>query len=82
MKVLPVQQQRGGVDCGLFAIAFVNFIAATQQNPINIWSNQTHMRNHALKCLKYNIMHSFPQGNLPGIRCKEKEIIMNDLDTI
>ncbi|XP_065662834.1 uncharacterized protein LOC136085454 [Hydra vulgaris] len=41
VNVLPVQQQEGYVDCGLFSLAFVEFILSNNKNPVeNIWFDQ------------------------------------------
>ena len=60
VKVLPVQQQNGYRDCGLFAIAFATE-SCSGQDPSRAVFIQTQMRGHLLKCLtKGNIM-PFPQ---------------------
>lgn len=71
---MPVQQQNGGVDCGLFAIAFLEHLARTNEYPTAVWFNQSQMRNHALRCLKDDEIHPFPQTKQPpnGKRAVEK----------
>ena len=61
MKSLAVQQQTGGVDCGLFAIAFLEYIARTNLYPTKTWFDQSKFRNHALRCLKDDIIYPFPE---------------------
>ena len=63
VKSLPVQQQTGGVDCGLFPIAFLEFIARTNTNPENVSFDQSKFRNHALLCLKDDKIYPFPVAN-------------------
>ena len=72
--VLPVQQQIGGVDCGLFAIAFLQFILSCKQNQLEVSFDQSSMGNHILKCLKKNRLEMFPQTELFKKICKEKVI--------
>ena len=74
--ILPVQQQIGGVDCGLFAIAFLQFILflSCKQNPIEVSFQQSIMRNHILKCLKNNRLKMFSQTEHSKKIRKEKVI--------
>ena len=60
VKVLPVQQQNGYRDCGLFAIAFANEICRGQ-NPSKAVFIQTQMRGHFFRCLTTGNMMPFPQ---------------------
>ena len=73
VKSLAVQQQTGGVDCGLFAIAFLEFIARSNTYPTSTWFDQSKMRNHALRCLKDDILHPFPETKKRGKRSSQKE---------
>ena len=50
MQVLPVQQQKGSVDCGCFAIAFAVSVVLGE-NPAHHIYNQTKMREHLVMCL-------------------------------
>ena len=52
--------QQGGVDCGLFAIAYA-FDLATGTNPCDITYDQSLMRDHLLCCLESGQMHPFPR---------------------
>lgn len=63
VKSIPVQQQTGGVDCGLFAIAFLEFVARTYSNPVDVSFDQKQFRNHALRCLKDDRIYPFPVAN-------------------
>ena len=74
VTILPVQQQIGGVDCGLFAIVFLQFILSCKQNPMGVSFEQSSMRNHFLKCLKNNRLEMFPQTEHFKKTCKEKVI--------
>ena len=57
--VVPVQQQRNGSDCGVFAIAFatclVHFI-----DPVTVDFDISKMRPHLLSCLKSGYINLFP----------------------
>ena len=56
-KMIAVQRQRGGVDCGLFAIAMataITFGTALQE------FNQGEMRTHLVKCFDEKVMSLFP----------------------
>ena len=59
VKVVSTQQQRGGIDCGLFAIAFAQYISFHGRNPA-VFFDQSKMRNHVLKCLKDDQLAPFP----------------------
>jgi len=65
---IPVQQQTNGIDCGLYAIAFVQHILSTNQNPSKIHYDQSKMRPHLLKSLMANKLLPFPQ--MDG-KCKQ-----------
>ena len=48
VNILPVQQQEGSVGCGLFSLAFVEFILSNNKNPVNdVWFNQRQIRCHS-----------------------------------
>uniref|UniRef100_A0A7M5VBX8 Uncharacterized protein n=1 Tax=Clytia hemisphaerica TaxID=252671 RepID=A0A7M5VBX8_9CNID len=79
IRSVPVQQQTGGVDCGLFAISFIQHLAQTKMNPTEVWFDQGKMRNHALKCLRDNILHPFPTKE-PGKRRRRAAVREFKLD--
>ena len=56
---LPLQQQHNGVDCSLFAIAFVQFVMHYKRYPINITFKQSLMRNHVMEALGKNKLELF-----------------------
>ena len=70
VTVLPVQHQIEGVDCGLFAIALLQFILSCKQNPMGVSFEQSSMINHILKCLKNNRLEMFPQTEHSKKICK------------
>ena len=60
VNALLLQQQNNGVDCGLFAIVFVQFVMHYKKYPINITFKQSLMRNHAMEALEKNKLELFP----------------------
>ena len=63
----PMQLQRGGSDCGLFAIASATAIC-NGQSPENIQFDQSQMRPHLLKCLEDKLLMPFPSTIAPRRR--------------
>jgi hypothetical protein len=55
---LQVQQQEGGTDCGLFAIAFA--VAWAFGEDLGRRFDQKSMRNHLAKCFRVGHITSFP----------------------
>ena len=75
VKVLPVQQQTNGVDCGLFAVAFVQYILMYGKNPINTGFAQSKLRQHVLKSFKDGKLSLFPTSSEATIKfSKGKEV--------
>ena len=56
----PVQQQRNGVDCGPFSVAFATSLAF-RENPTKITFDDKKLRSHLLQCIKAKKMSPFPQ---------------------
>ena len=50
------------MNCGLFAIVFVQYILAKKKNPIDVSFSRSSRRNHALKCLKNDNLEMLPQS--------------------
>ena len=72
VSIAAVQQQRGGNDCGLFAIAFA-FDIAVGVDPQYVRYVQPDMRKHLVACFKKGEITAFPRhfGGAKGIRkCK------------
>ncbi|XP_065648764.1 uncharacterized protein LOC136078033 isoform X2 [Hydra vulgaris] len=74
IRVLPVQQQSNGADCGVFAISFIYHIISTKTNPDNITFSIPEMRAHMLQCIQVNKVSSFPQLLADCKRCIQKDI--------
>ena len=53
--VAPVQQQRNGSDCGVFATCLAHFI-----DPVTVDFDISKMRPHLLSCLKSGDINLFP----------------------
>ena len=70
IHVMPVQQQKNGVDCGLFSIAFATSLAF-REDPSNSTYDSAALRPHLIKCLKSGRISPFPK--IEGkrvVRCK------------
>ena len=59
MKFARCQKQKGGADCGLFAIAFATAIAFGKR-PGKIKFVQEELRSHLVTCLNKGEMSLFP----------------------
>ena len=59
VEVANIEQQKGGSDCGLFAIANATALCFGLDPVCLSWS-QTHMRQHFLQCLDNKSMEVFP----------------------
>ena len=68
MEVNTVQQQHGGVDCGLFAIAFATELAHGK-NPVGVSYAQSAMRDHLLLSLENRKIKHFPRAIKPATIC-------------
>lgn len=55
----PVQQQEGGSDCGMFAVAFAA-VLASGCSPTSFKFKQSDMREHLRQCLVVNELSDFP----------------------
>ena len=60
LRVVNVQQQQGGDDCGLFAIAFAVDLCMGN-DPFTSSYTQKAMRDHLAKCFENNLFVQFPQ---------------------
>ena len=77
IKVLPVQQQSNGVDCGVFASAFCFHILSEKANPVGISFNESNFRHHLLHCLTASLISPFPKSNGQAVKtCKDREIMV------
>ena len=60
VEVVPVQQQEGVNDCGLFAIAFA-MEECLRRKSESAEFDQVLMREHMIKCLKEEYFTPFPK---------------------
>ncbi len=64
IQKLCIQQQKGGVDCGLFAIAFAIEASRRGGEELSLIPfDQSQMRRHLYKCLDQNFLDPFPRSN-------------------
>ena len=59
MKLMQIQKQVGGKDCGLFAIATATAIAFGA-DPTRLVFNQASMRRHLAQCFTDKVITLFP----------------------
>ena len=79
IQQLPVQQQKGGHDCGVFSIAYMVEICHGN-NAEKITFNQPKMREHLKKCLESGKMTLFPRGPKTNTGSKlPKKIIVKEV---
>ena len=71
IKVAGVQQQTNGIGCGLYAIAFINYILHNKEYPFGVKFDQSKMRHHLLRSFSFNSLQSFPFREI----AQRKEII-------
>ena len=60
LKKLPVQQQNGAVDCGLFAVAYAVEVCYGY-SPSVVSFDQRKMRTHLHQCLSKGMIVPFPK---------------------
>ena len=74
VSMQAVQQQKGGTDCGLFAIAFATELCFGG-DPCAVQFNQADLRNHLKMCFEEMKISSFPKfADAPATnRCKRTE---------
>ena len=73
---ISVQQQKGSMKCGLFAIAFAIEIC-TGHNPSDAEFVQSEMRPHLVNCLKIGKLSRFPQQSLQYYITHSKPKVFN-----
>ncbi|XP_047141341.2 uncharacterized protein LOC124816267 [Hydra vulgaris] len=76
IKVLPIQQQTNGVDCGLYAIAWARQILEVKGIPsTSLMFEESEMRKHLLMCILKNRLDVFPTTINPAMfkKCAAKD---------
>ena len=69
--IASVQQQTGGVDCGLFALAFARHILETGCLPTSTYFDQSAMRATLRRSFELEQMLPFPISSARTITCKQ-----------
>ena len=69
VKLMPVQHQRNGNDCGLFALAFAKVLI-----PPNGTMTKKTLRNHLLQCFRNNETNQFPQEDM-SVKSKPSKFV-------
>ena len=59
LRVMNVSKQQGGVDCGLFAIAYATTLL-NGMDPVNVVFTQARMRQHVIAALEAGTLSEFP----------------------
>ena len=73
---VPVQQQEGSKDCGLFAVAFA--VAACMGRELSKVSfDQKKMRQHLVSCIESKKMIAFPERKVRHSCSKESTVIID-----
>ena len=57
--MVPMQQQSGGTDCGVFAIAVMTSLVFND-DPSEITYQQASLRSHLVKCFSSGELTTFP----------------------
>ena len=75
VTLLPVQQQEGTQDCGLFCIANA-YSVAMGKNPRNIDYDQSRMRSHLEECFEKEELTLFPPSSVPVKRSRLRHLFV------
>ena len=79
LTAIPVQQQSGGVDCGLYSTAFA-YHAAMGHDLGKLAFEKGRMRQHLLHCLEKQLLTPFPPSPLSTAQVKrspKKQLTIN-----
>ena len=75
--VLPFQQQTDGIDCGLYALAFIVHLLENDKYTTEVSFEQSQMQNHLLKSFESNQISGFHISSSKKVkRNKMKEMSM------
>ena len=74
--ILPIQQQKNSIDCGIFAIAHAAEILHGE-NVENSSLDVILMRDHSLGCLQLQKFPPFPKTNKSVYRCRPVSFFFN-----
>ena len=73
VKLMPVQHQTNGNDCGLFALAFATDFAEGI-DPSERYYDEKDLRNHLLQCFRNNEINQFPHKDISA-KSKPSKIV-------
>ena len=73
VRIIAVQQQQNGTDCGVFALAYVTSLLHGQ-DPESVTYDTSKLRSHLLHCLHQGHMSPFPLTATKHDRCKTKDV--------
>ena len=59
---VSVQQQKGGKDCGVFAVAYALDVCLGKNPQYSVF-DQTKMRSHLFECFSQGVLKPFPKGS-------------------
>ena len=66
---IPVRQQTNLSNCGMFAIAFANYLVFGQ-DPIEVTFDIPRIRQYIMRCLQAGSMHPFPTTGFFFLVCE------------
>ena len=75
LLIRSVQQQKNGVDCGLFSIAFATTLALGGDRSAANYDAAL-LRAHLIKCFDNNLLVEFPVTEKHVIKCKPYKSIV------
>ena len=79
-RAVIVSQQKGGVDCGIFCIAYATDLLYGE-DPAKIHYDQEKMRPHLIKCLEDNSLTPFPRASHTFVPTNYIDVTANVPDT-
>ena len=75
VTIIPVQQQTGSVDCGVFSIVFA-YQAALGKNMSRATFAQEEIRHHLVQCFEARKLLPFPEESKKVHRCRKKHLFI------
>ena len=77
--VLPLLQQTNGIDCGLYAIAFIVYLFENDEYPTEVSFDQNQIQNHVLKSFESNQVSGYPISGSKKIKWNKKKKMSMEL---
>lgn len=75
--LVNVEQQKDGISCGYFALAFATELCAGQDPALVLWDTEQ-FRSHLLSCLESKVMSPFPKLGKMNSSASAIKRIIND----